>query len=197
MAEQQDMRAYVRQRMAGTEAAPVPPDANPMASYVLAQAHPRTGGMQVPPQTMMDSPQFLEEPDTGDEPVYKGTGPNVISNEDRHVAEQQARKERMDGILREMQALPMWRLFEREKLHGQFMKLYDEIGAAHTAGPVGRLMRKIDARKQGAESNVQDILEGANTQRAAPRQPLLPPAPGGVPLDAPRVPFVPPGAPMS
>jgi hypothetical protein len=56
MPDQQAMRDYVQGRLAGTVAPPAPPDANPMARYVMGQGAGNTTAM---PAQMLPHPYDL------------------------------------------------------------------------------------------------------------------------------------------
>jgi hypothetical protein len=194
MADQQDMLAYVKNRMAGTEQPPPPPGPSPMAGYVLAQG---ARGATVPRATMMDSDQYLVSPDTGDEPVYQGVGPNAVeTTKQPHLTRQADLLRQMEetrAAMDKVQGTPAF-----GPLYDRFMALYDAHRESYKSGPVGKLIQKEDQIGADAKTSVGDIQEGADARRAAPRQPLAPPAPGGVPLNAPPVPYAPSaGPPMS
>jgi hypothetical protein len=192
MADQQDMLAYVKGRMAGTEAPPVPvPD--PMKSYVVAQG---ARGALVPPTTMMDSPQYLVDPDVE-------AGPKARSNQQLDVDALMARKHALEKQFHETsraldaaggsgpehrQLFKTWLEQNRQlsDMHEEFMaKLGNSV-----------MRDKVEAPLQGVK-DAQDIEAAMNARAAQPRQPLPPPAPGGVPLNAPPTVPDPSTVPMS
>jgi hypothetical protein len=164
-----------------------------MKSYVVAQG---ARGALVPPTTMMDSPQYLVLPDPGDEPVARGVGPNAVETTKLPHLQRQAdlmrQMEETRAAMSKAEGTPAF-----QPLYDKFMALYDAHRQAYKAGPVGNLIRKEDQIEAGAKANAADIQEGADARRAAPRQSLPPPAPGGVPLDAPPTMPVVPSVPMS
>jgi hypothetical protein len=178
MADQQDMQTYVRGRLAGTVAPPQPaPD--PMQSYVLAQG---ALGSRVPPDTMMDSPQFTQEP---------GVAPIAAPPSDKYQAEAARHTQalsviqQMQAISKQMDALPSGDP-ARSQLAQQWQGLsdrFDQLNQQFNAGPVGQWAnRNVDIQKNmGDDANV--IGDAIRNRMAQPRQPLPPPAPGGSPTD--------------
>ena len=186
MPDQQDMQAYVRGRLAGTELPPQPtPD--PMQQYVLAQG---ALGSRVPPDTMTDSPPVMVNP---------GVAPTQAAPSDKYQVEQdrQARLasaiQQMQVISKQMDALPLGSP-DRAALSQRWSALSDQVFQLHqqfSAGPIGQWAgRQADANaNQGAD--VDAIQNAIQNRQAQPRQPLPPPAPGGVPYAPAPSPVVP------
>jgi hypothetical protein len=158
-----------------------------MQSYVLAQG---ALGSRVPPDTMMDSPQFTQEP---------GVAPIAAPPSDKYQAEA-ARHAQMLSAIQQMQAvsaqinqLPPGSP-DRAALTQQWSTLSDQVGQLQqqfTTGPIGQWAeRQADTQNnQGADADT--IQNAIQNRQAQPRQPLPPPAPGGVPYAPAPAPVIP------
>jgi hypothetical protein len=186
MADQQAMQDYVRARMAGTQGPPQPA-VNPMQSYVLAQG---ALGSRVPPDTMMDSPQFTQEPDV--EP-----GPPVQSNRDLDEQAFHARKQELfnqiDQAIQQRRALPAGSP-EANAAFDRFMALgaeVDRMDAEWEKGSTAQWGRRRLNELDQSAPNANAIMQGVQNRQAQPRQPLPPPAPGSVPYAPAPQPVIP------
>jgi hypothetical protein len=177
------MQDYVRRRLAGTEPAPAPAQ-NPAASYVMAQ-----GPARVPPDTMMDSPQFLAGPATGGE-----TDTVINSDRQQSIGDLMQNAEQLNA---RVQAL--WKQMEPlDASSPEFKALVPAFHAARDAymandaliqqTTLGRHMRETDDRMVQAPANADVMQRAVQDRQNQPRVPLSPPAPGGVPPGAPAVP---------
>jgi hypothetical protein len=180
------MQDYVRARMAGTQGPPQPaPD--PMQSYVLAQG---ALGSRVPADTMMDSPQFTQEP---------GVAPVAAPPSDKYQAEA-ARHAQMLSAIQQMQAvsaqinqLPPGSP-NRAALTQQWSALRDQVGQLQqqfTTGPIGQWADRQMQEQNNTAPDVDAIQNAIQNRQAQPRQPLPPPAPGGVPYAPAPAPVIP------
>src|SRR4029077_5843439 len=167
------MRAYVRGRLAGTEQPPVPaPD--PMKSYVLAQG---ALGSVVPPDTLPDSPRFLEEPDVGTEQTTK-----IPSSLQLELQRQNDRRAfLLDQLSRMDQGSPQYQAAINEL--GQLSAQFQATTAPWADRQIGMM------KNPATDADV--IQQAIQNRQAQPRQPLPPPARGGVPLGAPIAPAPP------
>ena len=178
MADQQAMQDYVRARMAGTQGPPQPaPD--PMQSYVLAQG---ALGSRVPPDTMMDSPQFTQEP---------GVAPIAAPPSDRYQAADEifAKKDalfrQMHEVSKQMDQVPIGSPM-RHQLHQQWSDLADQVdqlSAQFRQGPIGQWADRQMQEQNNTAPDANVIGDAIRNRMAQPRQPLPPPAPGGSPTD--------------
>jgi len=184
------MQEYVRRRLSGAEQPPAPtPD--PMKGYVLAQMGVpdwRTG-----PDRMTDSPVFLQGSDTGTE-----TTPEISSNEElAKPATRQSWRQRTSELVGQMQEISRQMNSFTDPSDPRFMALSDQFMNLHKQFQEQQQIWQADTGRW-AKGLVQqntypaedaDIMQRAIEERQnQPRQPLTPPAPGGVPLNAPIAP---------
>jgi hypothetical protein len=178
MPDQQDMQDYVRARMAGTQGPPQPA-VNPMQQYVVAQG---ALGSRVPPDTMMDSPQFLQNPDVVGQPAAPPQSDRDLADEQLFARKDQLFKQ-IDEISKKLDSLPAGSP-DRKKLFDQWHALgdqVDQLSDQFDAGSTGQWgKRQVEILdNQGADADA--IQNAIQNRQAQPRQPLPPPAPGGVP----------------
>jgi hypothetical protein len=182
MTDQQDMLAYVNSRLAGTEQPPPPPGPSPMAGYVLAQG---ARGLTVPPRTMMDQLPYLEGPDTGNEPVNPGAGPNATMTYPAHEAYVQQQNDlmrQMNSWGTALETMPQNHP-DRPYYQTQFDQAQKQWDKLTNPGP--SWLTQMPPNRFAGDPAAATIQGAAEARRAAPRQPLRPPAPGGVPSGVP------------
>jgi hypothetical protein len=189
MPDQQAMQDYVRARMAGTQGPPQPtPD--PMQSYVLAQG---ALGSRVPPTTMMDSPQYLVNPD--DNFVR---GPKQQSNQDQaeqdNLGQRRALLGQMDDLHAQIEALPPdhpLRAQMDQQWHAMLLQVNQLGHDFQDQTPTGRWLKDGRQVQDNRGPNADTIQNAIQNRQAQPRQPLPPPAPGGVPYAPAPQPVIP------
>jgi hypothetical protein len=179
------MQDYVRGRLAGTVAPPQPtPD--PMQSYVLAQG---ALGSRVPPTTMMDSPQFLEEP--GVEPLPAPKSSKYLTEDDRQAASA-ALIQQMREVSKQIDLVPPGP--DRQALVQRWSDLgtqWDQLTKQFNEGPIGQGAQRMMDRVQNRPLDANTMQDAIQNRQAQPRQPLPPPAPGGVPYAPAPQPVIP------
>jgi len=184
------MVGYVRQQLAAPQALPPPP--NPMLDYVrqqTAQTASPGGGARVPPDSMTDAPVYLDAPDTGNETSAHPQSDKYDSS-DALFAQKDRLFQQMDAVHKQMDSLPIGSPL-RKQMFDQWMALInqaDQLSAQFEAGPIGQWGKRQDdiQNNKGADADVmQRAIEDRQNQQ---RQPLPPPAPGGVPAGTPVVP---------
>jgi hypothetical protein len=186
MPDQQDMQTYVRGRLAGTQGPPQPtPD--PMQSYVLAQG---ARGSRVPRDTMPDSPRYLEDLDVA-------PGPRPQSDEDQALdavfAQKQQLKNQIDMAEQQMKQLPLGSP-ERDQAYDQWVgmiKQYGQMNDQFKNTQPGAWSQRLVGVDQNRGPDVDVIQNAIQNRQAQPRQPLPPPAPGGVPYAPTPAPVIP------
>ena len=186
MPDQQDMQAYVRGRLAGTQPPPQPAQ-DPMQSYILAQG---ALGSRVPADTMTDSPQFLQNPGVTPGPVPQSDEDQA---EDALFAQKDQLFKQIDAVHQQMHSLPLGSP-AREKLYQQWSDMVnqvDQLSNKFDAGPTGQWARRQGQIQDNAGDDAAAIQGAMQDRRRQPRQPLPPPAPGGVPYAPAPSPVVP------
>lgn len=176
------MQAYVRDRLSGAEQPPAPaPD--PAASYVLAQG---ALGARVPQDTMSDSPRFLEGPDTGNE-----TTTRIPSSRDLAVTTRQAQQQQLLQQMRDVsKQMDLVSGPERRRLFQQWeaiTKQLDQLSAQFDAG-TGQWAERQAGMIRNAPLDANVMQQAIQNRQAQPREPLVPPATGGVPMGTPLPP---------
>ena len=186
MPDQQDMQAYVRGRLAGTQP-PSQPTPDPMQQYVLAQG---ALGSRVPRDTMPDSPRYLEDLDVA-------PGPRPQSEEDQALdavfAQKQQLKNQIDMAEQQMKQLPLGSP-ERDKAYDQWVGMIKQFGQLNDQFKntlPGAWSQRLVGVDQNRGPDVNTMMDAIQNRQAQPRQPLPPSAPGGVPYAPAPSPVVP------
>jgi hypothetical protein len=162
-------------------------DASP---YVMAQG---AFGSRVPADTMMDSPQFTQEPGVAPGPPVQSS--RDLAREDL-TARRNALVDQLDALNKQIQGMPQGDakltgvmdqfLDTSRKLNG----IFDEFQQS-SAGQFGKRMLE---RSENRGADADTIMNAIQNRQAQPRQPLPSPAPGGAPY-APAPALIAPQAP--
>jgi hypothetical protein len=153
--------------------------------YVLAQG---ALGSRVPPDSMMDSPQVLVLPGTGNE-----TDTKIPSDRDMGT---DARLAKQQELLRQMQHLSAQMdkttdFEESKKLFTQWLAVGKQIEDNHDSFMQSHVGKFLDQQLGIAKDKVGDadaIQRAIQDRQNSTRQPITPPAPGGVPTTTPVAP---------
>ena len=125
-----------------------------------------------PPWVKADSPQYLIQPETGDEPVDPGFGYNAVQTPgDPRLT---AMDQQLDALGNAMDAAP-----EGSPKWMALLQQHSQLSMARQT--------YVGAGPQVLAQSPADIIQGAvNARQAAPRQSFRPPAPGGIPTGIPE-----------
>jgi hypothetical protein len=148
-----------------------------MQSYVMAQG---ALGSRVPRTTMPDSPRYLEDLDVA-------PGPRPQSNEDQALdavfAQKQQMFQQIEQLHQQMQAYPLGSP-ERDALTDQWQNLIKQTGQLNDQFKdtlPGAWAQRAVGVEQNRGPDVNTMMDAIQNRQAQPRQPLPPPASGGVP----------------